>query len=54
MIVKLSDVNSISSLEAFKSLPANQYVSYSSPLDWAIAAESETRLAVDILRVANV
>lgn len=35
-------------------LPANQYVSYSRPLDWAIATESKARLAVDVLRVANI
>lgn len=35
-------------------LPAHQYVSDGSPLDRAVAAESETRLAVDVLRVANV
>lgn len=39
---------------ALISLPANQYVSYSGPLDRAVAAESEAGLAVDVLRVANV
>lgn len=36
------------------SLPANQYVSDCSPFDWAIAAESKARLAVDVLRIANI
>lgn len=35
-------------------LPADQYVSYSRPLHWAVAAEGKARLAVDVLRVANV
>lgn len=35
-------------------LPADQYVSYSRPLHWAVAAEGEARLAVDVLRVADV
>lgn len=35
-------------------LPANQYVSDSCPLDGAVAAESEARLAVDVLRIANI
>lgn len=40
--------------EEVTSLPANQYVSNSGPLDWAIAAESKAGLTVDVLRVANV
>lgn len=35
-------------------LPANQYVSYGGPLDWAITAEGKAWLTVDILRVANI
>lgn len=34
--------------------PADQYVGHSRPLHGAVAAESEARLAVDVLRVADV
>lgn len=39
---------------ALISVPANQDVSYSGPLDRAVAAESKAGLAVDVLRVADV
>lgn len=47
-------MHQLSSIAALTCLPANQYVSYSGPLDWAVAAESKAGLAVDVLRVANV
>lgn len=36
------------------SSPADQYVGHSRPLHGAVAAESKARLAVDVLRVADI